>query len=87
MSWIQPLSLETWMVSVLAGTPEIFSALAIMVIMSMSAYFRMNTASAVFMVIIFLLMVSGTIEASLITFMAIIGGLLIGYILANVFNK
>jgi len=87
MSWIEPLELETWIVSVFSGTPEIFTAVALMVIMGMAGYFRMTGAAMFFMVVTFLLMFSGIIPSSLVTFMAILGGLMVGYIMSNIFSR
>lgn len=87
MEFIEPLKMETWIIGVLSGTPEIFTALAMMVITGMAAYFRMNGLGLFFIIIVFLLMFSGAIPLTLITFIAIFGGLLGGYILSNVFNR
>jgi len=85
MTWIQPLELQTWLVSVFAGTSEIFAAIALLVVTTMAAYFRMNGISLLFIVAIFLLMFSGFINSVLLAIMAIVGGILIGYWLWRIF--
>lgn len=85
MVWIEPLELETWMISVFAGTPEIFAAIALLVITSMATMFRMTTLGLFFMIGMFLLMLSGFINSVLLIFIAIIGGLALGYVLSRIF--
>ena len=85
MSFIQPLQLETWMIQVFAGDPEVFTAVALMVIASLAGFFRMNGISMFFMIGVFLIMFSGFINSPLLTFIAVIGGLLLGYTLSKIF--
>ena len=87
MEWIQPFEFEKILVNLFSGTPEIFTAIALMVIMGMAGYFRMRGFSMFFMIIIFFFMFTGTIPASLVTFIAIIGALVVGYILARIIQK
>lgn len=86
-TWIPPLELETMLTEVFAGTPEIFVAVAIMVIMGMAGYFRMNNMSMFFMLVLFVFMFAGVVPLSLLTFIAIFGGLAIGYVLSNVTSR
>ncbi len=85
MAWIEPLNLETWMLSVFAGTPEIFAAIALLVITSLAAAFRMNTIGLFFMLGVFLLMFSGFINSVLLILIAVIGGLALGYLIHRIF--
>lgn len=85
-AWIQPLELETWMIQVFAGNPEIFAAIALLIITSMAAMFRMNGIGLFFMIGMFLLMFSGFINSVLLIIIAVLGGLLIGYWLARIFG-
>jgi len=85
MSWIEPLALKTWIISVFSGDPEIFTAVALLVIASMAGYFRMNTVTTFFMVGIFLLMFSGFIAPSLLILISILGGLALGYFVSRLF--
>lgn len=86
MSWVEPLELETWIISIFAGDPEIFTAIALLVISSMAAYFRMNTISLFFMMGVFLLMFSGFISSPFLILISIIGGLAIGYFISRIFQ-
>jgi hypothetical protein len=86
MEWIQSLELEKWIINVFSGNPEIFGAIAILVISGLAGYFRMNTLSMFFMLSIFLLMFSGYIGSSFVAIFAIIGGLLVGYFISRFFQ-
>ncbi len=85
MTWIQPLELQTWMISVFAGNPEIFAGIALLVITTLAATFRMTTVGLFFMIGMFLLMFSGFINSILLVFIAVIGGLALGYIIHRIF--
>lgn len=85
--FIEPLNLGVWIQSVLAGTPEIFIGLSIMIIFGMAAFFRMNILVTFCLIGIFLLMFSVFVSSPIIILIFIIGGLLIGYVLAKVFNN
>ena len=78
MSFIQPLELETWIISVFSGSQDIFLAISIMVIAGLAGYFRMNGLTMFFMLGVFLIMFSNYITNYLLMIVAIIGGLLIG---------
>ena len=84
MVWIQPLEFEKWFIQVFAGSSTIFVPLAIFMILTLSAFFRMNVLSMVLMVGIFLLMFAGFFESSLIILIAIIGGLLVGWSVSRI---
>ena len=84
--FIYPLNLETILVTIFSGTPEIFTAVALFTIAGMSAYFRMSGIGMFFMIGIFLLMFSGFINSSLIVLISIIGGLFVGYLVQKMFN-
>ena len=85
MAWIQPLELQTWLISVFAGTPEIFGGIALLVIATMAATFRMTTVGLFFMIGMFLLMFSGFINSVLLILIAVIGGLALGYLIHRIF--
>jgi hypothetical protein len=82
--FIQPLELQTWIINVFAGDNTYFSAIAILVITSLAAYFRMNGIGMFFMLGVFLMIFGGYVPASLPVFIAIIGGLLIGYTISKI---
>ena len=85
MTFIDPLALETWLISIFAGTPEIFAGIALLVISSMAAMFRMRVIGLFFMIGMFLLMFSGFINSVLLILIAVIGGLALGYMLHRIF--
>ena len=87
MSWIPPLELETWFVNVFAGDATYFSILAIFAILSLAAAFRMTGITMGFIVLVFLLMFSGIVPMSLIVFISIIAGLLVGYIIPKIVSR
>ena len=82
--WIEPLNLEMWIVNVFAGSGTYFGIIALFVITGMAGYFRMNGITLAFMMGVFLLMFSGYIPASLVVFITIIAGLLIGYSVSKI---
>jgi len=87
VSFIQPLELQTWFMSVLSGTPEIFTVISLFAITSLGGYFRMSGITLFFMIGIFLIMFSGFINSPLLILLVIMGGLLIGFVLARTFNN
>lgn len=86
MAWIQPLDLETWLVSVFSGTKEIFGIVAIIAIAGLATYFRMTNLMLGYMVGMFILLFSGYIDISFILIFGTIGGMLLGYWLSKLFK-
>ena len=84
MAWIEPLALQTWLINVFAGDATFFSAIAIFIIVMMTAYFRMNAAALGFIVIVFLLMFSGFVPPSLLIFAVVFLGLIVGYLVSKI---
>jgi len=87
MAFIEPLALETWFINVFSGSGEYFTALAIFAILALSGYFRMNGLTAGFMVMVFILLFSGYVPASIVILLAIIGGLLVGIVLPRIVSR
>ena len=85
--WIEPLNLELFFVNVFAGSPEIFAAIALMMIAGMGAFFRMNNAVLFLMLGLFFLMFSLSIGFAFVTLIGIFGGLVIGWLLADTFGR
>jgi len=81
---IAPLELETWFVNVFSGNASYFSILALLSIVSICAYFKMNGVAMGFTVAIFLLMFSGYVPLSLTILLTIIGGLVIAYWISRI---
>lgn len=85
--FIQPLELETIVVNMFAGNPDIFLGISLIVITGMSAYFKMSVIAMFFMLGVFLLMFSDTvIQSPMIAVFSIIAGLVIG-LLVNKITK
>lgn len=84
MTWVEPLELETWFVNVLSGSATYFAPIAIFAIICLSAFFRMTGLTMGFMLLVFLLMFSGYVPASLLIFISIIGGLLVGIVVSKI---
>jgi hypothetical protein len=87
MTFIEPLELKTILIQIFSGSQEIFTAVAILFIMGFAGYLRMTGLGMFFMLAVFFLMFAEVIPFSLFTLIAIIGGLLIGYILANITTR
>lgn len=81
---IAPLEFETWFINVFSGNASFFAVLALLSIVSICAYFRMNGVAMGFTVAIFLLMFGGYVPASLTILLTIIGGLLIAYWISRI---
>jgi len=78
-AWIEPLTMETWIVHVFAGSLDIFVAIALFFIFGMAAYFRMNILTMAFMFIIFLLMFELWMPISFLLLVGALGGWAIGH--------
>lgn len=86
-NFIPPLALKTWVIDVLSGTPDIFAAVAILVITGIAAYFRMTTLTMFFILGVFFLMFSEFITSPILILMALIGGLAIGYWISKLVSR
>lgn len=87
VDFIPPLELGTWFQSVFAGTPDIFVIIALIIIASGAAFFRMTTLTLIFMAGMFLLMFSGVITSPILYLIAVLGGLAIGFVLQRIFYQ
>jgi len=87
VAWIEPLALETWMINVFAGTPDIFTVISLLVIAAMAGYFRMTMIGMFFMLGTFLIMFSTFLNSPILVAITVIGGLLIGYNLSKIFAQ
>lgn len=86
MAWIEPLEMETWLMSVFSGTPEVFTALALLVLSGMAGYLRMTMLTMFLMLGVFLMMFASWISSPIILLIAVIGGLMIGYTISKIFG-
>lgn len=87
VAWLEPLNLEVFIVTLFAGDPQYFLALALIVISSLAGYFRMNTLTLFYMLGLFMLLFSGTITNYMFVLLAIIAGLAIGYTLNRIVER
>lgn len=86
--FIEPFEFQTIIVNMFAGNPDIFLAIALISIFSMSAYFRMSVVSMFFMVGIFVLLFSETIiQSPIVTIFSIIAGLVIGLLVNRITKR
>lgn len=85
--WIEPLALKTWIVDVLSGDTQIFLALALFFIFTMSAFFRMTATTTFLMLGVFVLMFTTWVPQYFILIIATIGGLLIGSVLSQIWKR
>jgi len=76
--FILPLELGTWLVSVLSGDIKVFTAISLIVITMMAAYFRMLNMTMMFMLGLFLIIFYNYIDSSLYFLFIAIAGLLVG---------
>ncbi len=83
-NFIEPLALQTWFINILSGSGVYFVAISLFAIIGMSAFFRMSGLTMGLMLFIFILMFSGFIPPSLLIFISIIGGLVLGYVLSRI---
>ena len=87
MVWIEPLNLETWIINVFSGDIAVFTAVALFVITSMAAYFRMTGVTLMLMIGVFFIMFSGYVDQSIYFLLVAIGGLLIGYWTSQIIKR
>lgn len=85
MAWIEPLQLETWLINVVSGSDtNYFAILALLVITSMAAYFRMNGITTGLMIGLFLLLFSSYIPPTFTFLITVLAGLMIGYWISKI---
>ena len=88
MAFIEPFEFRTIIVSMFAGSPDIFLAVSLIAIFGMSAYFRMSVVTMAFMAGIFVLLFSDTVLSSpVVTIFSIIGGLVIGLLVNRITKR
>ena len=85
--FVEPLALETILVNILSGTPEIFFAIAMFFIFGMAAYFRMSFTIMMFMFILFLVMFNLWIPNIFLIMITVIGFLIVGRWVMRIFSR
>jgi len=77
--WIEPLNLELWIINVLSGSSEIFTAIALIMIFSLAGYFRMGILTTILILGMFLVIFSGYVDISIYYLVIVISATLIGF--------
>lgn len=78
------MELQTWFINVFAGSAAYFTPIAIFLILVMAGYFRMSGLTMGFMILMFLIMFAGYVSPSFLLFVAMIGGLLVGWYITKI---
>ena len=86
-AFINPLEMRVWLVQVFAGSPTMFGAIALIVIAGVASFFRMNGVALSFMIALFFFMFAETLGNTFISIFAIIGGLLIGFMITQLVKR
>lgn len=79
MAYIEPLALQTWIITIFSGSNQIFLAVAMFFIFGMAAYFRMTGLVMFMMFASFLIMFSEFVDSYILMMVGIFGGLVVGY--------
>ena len=82
MSFNVPFDLEYWFVTIFAGSPEIFIALALIVIAALAAYFKMPNSITLIMIALFVI-IMGFYTGQLLFVVVILLGLILGWMLSK----
>lgn len=84
MAWVESLQLEYWIRNVFSGSNAIFTAISLIAITAMAAYFKMTKMMLVLILFIFMIMFYNYIDQSIYFLLIAIGGLLIGYWISKI---
>lgn len=87
MTWIQPFEMETWFMNVFAGSPDIFLGISLIVIIGLSAWFRMTTLTMFFMIGVFVLIFSPYIQSPFVALFSVIAALIVGLSVNKIANR
>ena len=87
MSWIQPFEMQTFIVNIFSGNPEIFFGMALIAIVGMAAYFKMSNLTMFFMVGLFTLMFQDSITTGITTLFIVIFALIVGISVNKIANR
>lgn len=85
MTLTQPLDLQTHFITVLAGSPEIFSFVAMLVVAYGCAYFNLSNKMSLVMFAAFILIMATYLQG-LYILLILIGGLVTFYSLRKLIN-
>lgn len=84
MTWIQPLELKTIFVNIFSGSIGIFTAVAIITIVGMAAFFRMTFLNLLIILGLFFMMFAGILDKNIVMVLLVVGSMLIGYWISKI---
>jgi len=87
MALIPPFEMQTWIVNVFSGSPEIFFGISLIAIVGMAAYFKMTNLTMFFMVGLFTLMFQEYITPGITTLFIVIFALIVGLSVNKIANR
>lgn len=85
--FIEPLDMRTWIVDILSGSPEIFTAVGLISLFALAGFFRMNMLTTIFMLAVFFLIFGTAIDQPLYFLILAIGSLVAGYTLNKLIKR
>ena len=86
MSFHLPFDLEYWLVTVVAGSPEIFMVISLIAIAALAAYFRMPNSITLVMIAIFAIMM-GAMTGQILFVVILILGLTLGWLMSRIVKQ
>ena len=84
MSWINPLDLQTILVNILSGSPQIFIAISVIFFAGLAAYFRMTNEIALILLALFFLIMASSIGNVYIILIIVIVALLVYFAISKI---
>lgn len=87
MTVIDPFDFERIFVVILAGSPAIFTTLAIVLVSGLAAYFKMDSRIMMVMYLLFAVVMTSYIGQAFYILIIIIIGLVTFYSLTRIFNR
>lgn len=87
VSFVEPLELRRWTIEILAGSPAIFTAIALIALFGLAGFFRMNMLITMFMLAAFFLFFRTELDQSIYFVVLSIGGLVVGNVLHRIISR
>ena len=87
MAIVQPLELETIFINILSEDLKMFTIVAFITIVAVSAYFRMSLLAMFFMFGLFLVMFTDYVDQSLIFMLISFMAVFVGVVIARIVNR
>ena len=86
MTIIDPFDFQRIFISILAGSPDVFTAIFLMFISGLGAYFRMDSKIMMIMYLVFGIVMSTYIGAIYVLIMLVVG-IITFYSISRMFNR